>query len=301
MTSMVIEWYWLGMRQGSIKCTMYKRTYPLQLALTRHFQPLARCLDHVHSLQCLRLECHPHHMGALVPNRLCYAPALPLPPLAPTSVQQGVNPPAPMIARGPIQVGSHWLPPNRPIDPQVLAQPLEDAIPPRRRTPSPTPEASKPEPDTYQVMVRHEWTPSPVVRPSGSRGGRPSTAKQVANKPLELVLADITRAGFVMAILRAHDLDNEYHISAENAPPFRICWKGSPGGERNPITIETNSNFDTIMNQLRHRPSSVPVTAIFCTDDMQAWWVRKRGVPNEGFEENGRDGPNNRVCTRLTF
>ncbi|CAE6501942.1 unnamed protein product [Rhizoctonia solani] len=243
-------------------------------------------------------QCPPPPYGRIGAQPPTYVPGLPPPPVVPGSGQQGLNPPAPMAARGPI-VGSNWLPPNRPVDPRLLARPLEDAIPPapRRRTPSPTPEASEPEPepDTYQVMVRHEWTPSPVARPSGSRGGRPSTAKQVVNKPLELVLANITRADFVVAILRAHDLENEYRISAENAPPFRISWKGSPGGERNPITIETNSNFDTVMNQLRRRPSSVPVTAIFCTDDMQAWRVRKRGIPEEGFEETGRAGPSNRA------
>ncbi|EUC57543.1 hypothetical protein RSOL_224530 [Rhizoctonia solani AG-3 Rhs1AP] len=112
-------------------------------------------------------QCPPPPYGRIGTQPPTYVPGLPPPPVVPGSGQQGLNPPAPMAARGPI-VGSNWLPPNRPVDPRLLARPLEDAIPP---APRPQPVAPTPAlaPAVAPVQVQIQLVPHPPFLNRGLR------------------------------------------------------------------------------------------------------------------------------------
>lgn len=107
-----------------------------------------------------------------------------------------------------------------------------------------------------------------------TRGSRVVSKKtQVTKNALISFSEDLGRADFVAAMLKAHDLADQYAAGPHAGPGFKIWWTGV--NKTAAATIDTDDDFAIAIGAiLRKRPSSI--TAELNADNMDGFRIRKR-------------------------
>lgn len=67
---------------------------------------------------------------------------------------------------------------------------------------------------------------SVLEKPAG-RGVKPVSKKKTVSKFDIVTIADLGRSDFVTAVLKIHDLHEQYSAGIHSGPGFRMWWTGS--------------------------------------------------------------------------
>jgi hypothetical protein len=146
----------------------------------------------------------------------------------------------------------------------------------------------------YQVSVVVQYT-----APDTSKPGIRSKPALKLIKNTKLAIVDINtmdRCAFIKSILQVHDYGNDYSPGVNRGPPFKISWTGSrcvlkfsaillsliigvscSGGKGGAPTIETDAEFDVVVDSLKKKTSPTVVVEMNL-DEMDGYRVTKKRV-----------------------
>ncbi|KAJ7880688.1 hypothetical protein B0H13DRAFT_2345482 [Mycena leptocephala] len=169
-----------------------------------------------------------------------------------------------------------------PAHPMFKAIPADNTVPPPAYLATPTPNVTTApaapvvpaaDPAGYQVSVVVQYSTPDTSKP-GIRS-KPAV-KQIKNTKLAIVdINTMDRCAFIKSILQVHDYGNDYSPGVNRGPPFKISWTGSSGGRGGAPTIETDTEFNVVVDSLKKK-SSPAVVVEMKLDEMDGYRVMKK-------------------------
>ncbi|KAJ7903003.1 hypothetical protein B0H13DRAFT_2233971 [Mycena leptocephala] len=148
-----------------------------------------------------------------------------------------------------------------PAHPMFQPVPADATIPPPSYPGAMTaPVVSAPAAAGYQVSVVVQYTAPDMAKP-GLRSK--ASVKQIKTTKLAI------------SILGVHDYGEDYSPGVNRGPPFKISWTGSSGGKGGVPTIETDAEFDVVLESLKKKTSPAVVVELNL-DQMDGYRVIKK-------------------------
>ncbi|KAJ7856212.1 hypothetical protein B0H14DRAFT_2352800 [Mycena olivaceomarginata] len=127
----------------------------------------------------------------------------------------------------------------------------------------------------YQVSVLVQYTAADMSKP-GLRS-KPAV-KQIKSTKLAIIdINGMDRCAFIKSILDVHDYGDEYSPGVNRGPPFKISWTGSSGGRGGAPTIETDAEFNVVVESLKKKTAPAVVVELNL-DQMDGYRVMKKRV-----------------------
>ncbi|TDL14115.1 hypothetical protein BD410DRAFT_846335 [Rickenella mellea] len=136
-------------------------------------------------------------------------------------------------------------------------------------------------PDDKEHLVYVTMAFTELVQDGSHKSAKAKIKKANFTKTKRIDMLNISRSNFIVAFMALHSIDDKFTPSSDKGPGFKLWFTGTSGGKSGAATIDTNEEFNVLLQALFKRTTYVNVNVLFDINTWESFRKRKRAIALE--------------------